>query len=409
MAISEADRTVEQKEVAREMPSLRVITETTAMHKKDLSDLEAKEKDLLKSCAKIDAFMLEAVDDSLYESYKEGRDESPNDRAGQVKAGIKKLKERIKNVMSQVALQVKSELMAEGSTITTSSVKALKKIERVKKLVKNSASLSKEFGTVIGITDDEAKAALTTGIRARSGLGNVPESIQTMLDEAVAGTLDFTQLCTKMVKLLEAITTRDRMSVGKFEDKERNNDRAAFKASEMEEEERVADAVKAFDYDRENAGEDQSGKPFQGSHHEQPAVFGKTAGRFVGQDQKFQAYQAGVEAGLRSAAGRGRGGQGRGGGGGQGGGAGRCNEWSQTGGCRFGSNCRFDHAKGGGARSESPRPRAFAADGNTSRGICHMWTETGRCSYGNNCRFDHPKDDGSRPGTPVRGGNKRKY
>ena len=54
MAISEADRTVEQKEVAKEMPSLRVITETAAMNKKDLSDLEAKEKDLLKSCAKIE-------------------------------------------------------------------------------------------------------------------------------------------------------------------------------------------------------------------------------------------------------------------------------------------------------------------------------------------------------------------
>merc|ERR1711959_652896 len=61
-----------------------------------------------------------------------------------------------------------------------------------------------------------------------------------------------------------------------------------------------------------------------------------------------------------------------------------CRAFRNTGRCRYGEECSFEHSEG----EPIPQP---------PRGQCHNWEQTGACEYGERCRFLHgPDDDGSR-------------
>ena len=61
-----------------------------------------------------------------------------------------------------------------------------------------------------------------------------------------------------------------------------------------------------------------------------------------------------------------------------------CRAFRNTGRCRYGDGCSFEHSEG----PEIAQP---------PRGQCHNWEQTGACEYGDRCRFLHgADDDGSR-------------
>jgi len=73
------------------------------------------------------------------------------------------------------------------------------------------------------------------------------------------------------------------------------------------------------------------------------------------------------------------------------GGAGPCYEFRDTGVCKFGDQCRFNHGAassgggggdGGGDRYESRRERP-------NGGVCYQFKNAGNCTYGEQCRFSH--------------------
>jgi len=64
-------------------------------------------------------------------------------------------------------------------------------------------------------------------------------------------------------------------------------------------------------------------------------------------------------------------------------GGGICNNWSKTGKCKFGANCRFKHERTNNYRINSPK--------NSNKQLCNNWSKNGKCKFGNNCKFKHDK------------------
>ncbi|GMI22863.1 hypothetical protein TeGR_g3807 [Tetraparma gracilis] len=60
-----------------------------------------------------------------------------------------------------------------------------------------------------------------------------------------------------------------------------------------------------------------------------------------------------------------------------------CRAFRNTGRCRFGDACSFEHSEG--EPIEAP-----------PRGQCHDFAENGTCDYGTRCKFLHGDEDGSR-------------
>ena len=52
-----------------------------------------------------------------------------------------------------------------------------------------------------------------------------------------------------------------------------------------------------------------------------------------------------------------------------------CNAWATTGQCKFGNNCKYEHAP--------------TNVNNPNQGICHNWLTKGACSFGGKCRYSH--------------------
>lgn len=61
-----------------------------------------------------------------------------------------------------------------------------------------------------------------------------------------------------------------------------------------------------------------------------------------------------------------------------------CREFSATGRCRWGGNCRYSHDMAPGQQDVMRGP-----PGSHRKNMCTQWVNTGRCNYGANCRFSH--------------------
>ena len=70
-------------------------------------------------------------------------------------------------------------------------------------------------------------------------------------------------------------------------------------------------------------------------------------------------------------------------------GAGLCRNWSASGSCHFGINCRFAHL--------SPEGTPLHAPPNNSSTPCRNFMTTGECRFGKSCHYSH---DGAPQGAP---------
>jgi hypothetical protein len=118
------------------------------------------------------------------------------------------------------------------------------------------------------------------------------------------------------------------------------------------------------------------------------------------------------------------------GGAGGGGKKGECWRFRDTGSCHFGKNCHFEHvakaggAGGGGKKGECWRFRdtgschfgddchfehvvkVDAAGGGGKQGVCWRFRDTGSCHFGKNCKYDHVEPAGGGHGGSCQQWNK---
>lgn len=74
-----------------------------------------------------------------------------------------------------------------------------------------------------------------------------------------------------------------------------------------------------------------------------------------------------------------------------------CANFMRTGGCRFGSGCRYSHASGGSGGSGGSSPPLPPGAGQRRSGgwkkkPCDIFMRTGGCRFGSGCRYSHAED-----------------
>lgn len=89
-----------------------------------------------------------------------------------------------------------------------------------------------------------------------------------------------------------------------------------------------------------------------------------------------------------------------------------CRWFSNPGGCRYGSSCRFSHDLPSGTRSTSPQSMASngsqheSQSGSAPPGVCRTFWNTGKCRFEFSCRYRHSRQSeahasSGRGGSPV--------
>ena len=380
--IAEGNRSPADRNALKALASASKMANDLSELKKERIRLDNKIVDLNRSCKEIDVFVDETVDVELYDVYRGKRKESADDRAKQIKEGLKEIGKKLNVGISLIAASLKANLAEEGRRYSTTVSNALKKIVRITKAVEQSKTLAEDFGTTLVISDEEALAALLAGIRAKDGVGNVPQTAQALIDAASITPTTFEVLREKLTMLLQGVSVRDRVSVGKGEEED---DGSAFKAStttqpvSTEMEQKIAQLetrVKELSVQNEKHTTLLATANFAarggstGQHHYQAYAATNTT-------QQQSPWRPGAGGG---AGGKGGNAYGGGGGGGQ---RGICYDF-QKGKCDRGDSCRFEHVMG------------------AKKPVCQY---DGTCTS-RFCKYDHPNGK-ARSSTPLTGGKRK--
>ena len=380
--IAEGSRSPADRNTLKASSASKMTNELSEL-KKERIRLDNKIVEQNRSCSAIDDFVEATVETDLYDAYRGKRDDHEGDRVRQIKEGLKELVQKLNVGIPLIAASLKAKLAGEGNKFSTTVSNALEKIGRIKRAIEQSQAVAKEFGTDdMIISDGEALAVLVAGVRSKDGVGNVPQTAQTLIDDATIHPTTFKVLSEKLITLLKGVTVRDRVSMGKQEEED---DGSAFKAStttqpvSTEMEQKIAQLetrVKELSVQNEKHTTLLATANF--------AARGGSTGQ-----QQYQAYAATnttqQQSPWRPGAGGGAGGKGGHayGGGGGGGQRGICYDF-QKGKCDRGDSCRFEHVMG------------------AKKPVCQY---DGTCTS-RFCKYDHPNGK-ARSSTPLTGGKRK--
>lgn len=414
-AIDAAARTREEKTELSLLSSASVLADFLTNATNWLETSRAKKEKSEKACAALDKVIEDTVCKALYDKYLSAVAGKPGNRNAQVQEGIKVINAAMKVATREVASKLTKLVMrVQLGGRAKSMNEVAEKINYINEIKEKSKGMAIAFGEQDLVTDILLIDTVMEVTRSDKG-NDIPAEVQAVINATkLKPTLPpWEEFKEEIMRIIKTLQISDGKEPKEKKSEKEEGELQAFNAKDGGGEEET----KTHDYGKETHGSGQSRFP----HND-------------GGNLDYRAYQAAVQFGMSlgqgNAAGRGGGG-GRGGrgdpGGGRGGRGGRgdpvggrggrggrgndvCFAWAESGKCKRGNQCNFSHGNGGGGRTTSPRPQAFAAT--TNNGVCYKWANTGKCDWGDNCRFEHhaPAERGqvaSRPGSPAPG-DKRK-
>lgn len=389
-AIGITQRTDEEK---REFSTLGGNVKDALFYYTTMVGLETTARENLeksrKACVELEKMVENSLAKNLYDTFVKAGKTCEGGRQGKFRKGVEAVKVEMTVATRTVIANVARDILK------IQLGKKVRTMEQAKSLIRDlserkvkSAELAEAFNEPDAVSDELLVTTVSVVVMASKD-NDIPSKVQDFIDDNKLSdeAANWKLFSEKLMKILKKFT----IDGEKPEAGSGKKAAVAFHAEEAAEN----DTDSNLEVEQRAAGSGQASGRSGGAGLEYNSGF-KEGMAFAVTFAGNGGAGRGRGGGFNSPGGRG--GRGGAGGGGRGSGSNRCFSWADTGGCKRGSSCLFEHLKGGGsARSESPR----RVDGGNNRpqGICHQWQQNGSCSFGDECRFLH--QNGDKPGTPL--------